>query len=257
METLTEVEIKQVWDRFCQHHDTESRNTLLEFYLPQVKYTAQRLCSRYPKSVELEDLYSAGILGLIDALNKYEPNRNVKFETYCVRRIHGSILDDLRKKDYLPRLVRERAQQLQRATQKLESIFGRVPSDLELADEMHMSMEQFYHFQRDANASVLFSLNTSRTDSGEDGEFSELHMAADQKSVDPFLEIQKRDLKEFVARGFSREEKLVIFLYYYEELTMKEIGNTLGITESRVSQVHSSIISRLKAQLDEASLLMY
>ena len=126
MKTLTEVEIKQVWDHFYRHHDTESRNILLEFYLPQVKYAAQRLSTRLPKSVELDDLHSAGIFGLIDAFDKYEPSRNVKFETYSARRIYGSMLDDLREKDYVPRLVRERAQQLQKVTQKLETIFGRA-----------------------------------------------------------------------------------------------------------------------------------
>ena len=255
METLTEVNIEQVWSHFIEHHDTASRNILLEYYLPQVKYTATRLLSQFPKSVELDDLYSVGILGLVDAINKFDPTRNVRFETYCVLRIKGTIFDDIRKNDRVPRLVRQRAKQLQEVTHRLEAIFGRSPSDEELADELKMNMEDFYHFQRDANASSLISLNTNFSNSDGDEEFGELNIISDQKSKDPFIVAQKKDLKEFVGKGFSREEKLIICLYYYEEMTMREIGDSLGISESRISQVHSSIIRRLQAKLDEASLL--
>ena len=149
METLTEVNIEQVWNHFFQHRDTASRNILLEHYLPQVKYTAARLHSRFPQSVELDDLYSEGILGLVDAINKFDPTRNVRFETYCVQRIKGTIFDDIRKNDRVPRQVRKRAKQLQEVTQRLEAIFGRSPSDEDLADELEMKMEDFYYFQRD------------------------------------------------------------------------------------------------------------
>ena len=256
MKTLNEVNIEQVWNHFIQHHDIQSRNTLLEHYLPHVKYTAERLNARLPQNVELDDLYSVGIVGLIDAINRFDPSRNVKFETYCVRRIQGEIIDDIRKKDRVPRLVRERAKQLNKVTQRLEVIFGRSPSDEELADELHMNMEDFYHFQRDANASVLVSLNTNHSDSdGEEG-FSELDHIANHKSQDPFHEIQKRDLKEFITKGFSRQEKLIVFLYFFEKMTMKEIGKTLGISESRVSQLNTSIIARLQSHLKESSCLL-
>ncbi len=256
MKTLNEVNIEQVWNHFFQHHDTPSRNTLLEHYLSQVKYTAERLHSRFPKSVELDDLYSVGIIGLVDAINKFDPARNVKFETYCAKRIYGAIIDDIRKRDRVPRLVRARAQQLQKVTEKLESIFGRSPSDEELADELQMNMEEFYNFQRDANASVLVSLNTKHSDSDAEEGFSQLDHIANQKSQDPFIEIQRRDLKEYLIKGFSRQEQLIFTLYHLEEMTMKEIGDSLGISESRVSQLHTSIITRLKSHLKERSCLL-
>ena len=253
METLTEVNIEQVWNHFFQHHDTPSRNALLEHYLPQVKYTAARLHSRFPQSVELDDLYGVGILGLIDAINKFDPTRNVRFETYCVLRIKGTIYDDIRKKDRVPRQVRKRAKQLQEVTQRLEAIFGRTPSDEDLADELEMNLEDFYYFQRDANASSLISLNTDFSDS--DGDYSELDLITNPKSQDPFLEIQRKDLKEYLIRGFSRQEQLIFTLYHLEEMTMKEIGDTLGISESRVSQLHTSIIARLRSHLKIRSCL--
>lgn len=256
VETLTDVDIEQVWDHFIQYHDTASRNTLLEHYLPQVKYTATRLHSRFPQSVELDDLYGVGILGLIDAINKFDPTRNVRFETYCVQRIKGTIIDDIRKKDRVPRLVRTRAKQLQEVTQRLEAIFGRTPSDEELADELKMNMEDFYHFQRDANASSLISLNTTFSESDGDEEFGELNIISDQKSKDPSIEAQKKDLKEYITRGFSRQERLIVVLYHFEQMTMHEIGDSLGISESRVCQLHSSIIARLKSRLNLRSCLL-
>jgi RNA polymerase sigma factor for flagellar operon FliA len=256
METHSEVKIEQVWSHFLQHHDTASRNTLLEHYLPQVKYTAARLHSQFPQCVELDDLYSVGIWGLIDAINKFDPTRNVKFETYCVQRIKGTIYDDIRKNDRVPRLVRQRAKQLQEVTHRLEAIFGRSPSDEELADELEMNMEDFYYFQRDANASSLISLNTNFSESDGDEEFGELNIISDKKSQDPYIVAQKKDLKEYITRGFSRQERLIVILYHFEQMTMHEIGDTLGISESRVCQLHSSIIARLKSRLNLRSCLL-
>lgn len=256
MKALQGVDIKQVWEHFLLYHDTSSRNVLVEYYLPQVKYTAERLNSRLPLNIELDDLYSVGILGLIDAINKFNPSRNVKFETYCVRRIQGEIIDDIRKKDRVPRLVRARAKQLQKVTQRLEAIFGRPPSDEELADELELNMVEFYHFQRDANASALFSLNMSFSEADEDEAFGELDIIANHKSQDPSDVMQKKDLKEFITKGFSRQEQLIAILYYFEQMTMREIGDTLGISESRVCQLHASIISRFKSHMKNCCYLL-
>ena len=256
METLTAVNIEQVWDHFLQYHDIPSRDILWEYYLPQVKYTAERLHARFPQSVELDDLYSVGIEGLLDAIYKFEPAKNTKFETYCVQRIKGAIFDHLRKNDRVPRLVRARAKQLQEVARSLEAVFGRSPSDEELADRLKMSMEDFYHFQRDANASSLISLDTNFSHSDGEEEFGELDIISNRKSIDPFHEILKKDLKESVVKGFSRQEQLIILLYYFEDMTMREIGETLGISESRVCQLHSSIIARLQSHLKTRSCLL-
>jgi RNA polymerase sigma factor for flagellar operon FliA len=190
----------------------------------------------------------------MDAIDKYDPTRKVKFETYCAKRIHGTIVDDIRHNDWVPRLVRSRAKQLEKVTQKLLSLFGRSPTETEMAGELGMEMEEFYHFQRDANALGLISLNTKVSDS--DGECEGIDFIADQKSQNPLFDIQRQDLKEFITKGFSRQERLVVVLYYFEQMTMKEIGETLGISESRVCQLHSSLIARLRVQMKMTGLSM-
>jgi RNA polymerase sigma factor for flagellar operon FliA len=252
METQPKVNIEEVWNHYFKHRDIESRNILLVHYLPLVKYTAIRLHARFPKCVELDDLYSAGIEGLIDAIEKFNPKANAMFETYSVQRIAGSIRDDIRKKDWVSRLVRTRAKKLQEATQRLEAIWGRYPTEEELADELGINRDQFYCFQRDANASVLISLDANLSVSGED--FTTLDIISDPKGLNSFSEVHKRDFQEYVKKGLSREEQIILLLYYFEEMTMKEIGATLGISESRVSQLHLSIITRLREQVKMAKL---
>ena len=247
----TAIRLRQVWEEFLKQRDEKTRNFLVCHYLSIVKYTAQRLHSRLPKSVELDDIYSVGVLGLVDAINKFDPKRNVKFETYCVRRIEGAIWDDLRKKDWIPRLARRCANKLQKASRRLEAVFGRLPSDEELARELKMNMTQFYYFQREANLTCVISLNNSLPHSNGEDEMGDL--LSNHKSQNPFHKVHSQDIKEYITKGFSREEKLVIILYYYEELTMREIGEVLGISESRVCQIHSSLISRLRALVSRHS----
>lgn len=251
MKSHDQKEIQEAWDQFLQYRDDRSRNILLEHYVDLVKYTAQQLSARFPPSIELDDLCSAGILGLMDAISKFDPSKNIKFETYCVQRIRGAILDDIRKNDQLTRLVRSRAQQLQRVSQQLQTLFGRIPTDEELAEELGLNMEAFYELLRDANASCLISLNAGFSSFDADESFGELSIYANQKSQDPFLEVQKRDLRGFLLKGFSREEQLILNLYYFEQMTMKEIGKTLGISESRVCQIHSSVFARLRARFSQ------
>lgn len=256
MGTLLKIDIKKVWEHFFQHRDIKSRNVLLEHYLHLVKYTAERLHLRFPKFVELEDLQSAGIFGLISALKNFNPKENIKFETYAVLRIQGAIRDYIRKTDWVPRLVRSRAQQLHMTTHKLEILLGRIPTDTELADELGMDMDQFYHFQRDANAIFLVSLNTHSSDSDGDEEFTELYVLSDPKSRNPFSEVYKQDFQDYIKKGLSRQDQLIIILYYFEQMTMKEIGNALGLSESRVCQLHSSIIAKLKGHANLSTLCL-
>lgn len=242
--------IEQVWDEFFQTRSEHCRNLLMEHYLPLVKYTAERIYAKLPDKVDSDDLVSAGIFGLKDAIDAFDPQRGVKFETYCTPRIRGSILDELRSMDWVPRLVRARAHQLEKAMSTLEALHGRIPSENELADELSLEMTEFHRLQRDANAIGIVSLNTKFNDSDGDKDVREIDVIEDQKSTNPVIEAQKRDLKSLLTKGLTRAEKLIIILYYYEEMTMKEIGATLDLSESRVSQMHSSIIARLKAQLN-------
>ena len=215
-----------------------------------MRYCAERLHSKLPDKVELDDLISAGIFGLMDAIDAFDPERGVKFETYCSPRIKGSILDELRSMDWVPRLVRARAHQLSKAKHSLEVNLGRKPTEKEIAEELEMNTEEFNRLRRDANAVNLVSLDTRYSDSDGEKDVREIDIVKDIKSENPVTEAQKRDLKNLLTKGLTRAERLIIVLYYYEEMTMKEIGATLDLSESRVSQMHSSIVARLKAQMN-------
>jgi RNA polymerase sigma factor for flagellar operon FliA len=248
--TGEKLTIEQIWELFHRSREDRYRNLLMEHYRDLVKYAAERLHSKLPDKVELDDLISAGIFGLMDAIDAYDPSRGVKFETYCAPRIKGSILDELRSMDWVPRLVRARAHQLAKATHTLEMHLGRRPDEQELAEELNMDVDEFTRLQRDANAACLVSLNTKCGDNEGEKDVCEIDVIRDHRSEDPLLEAQKRDLKNLLTKGLTRAERLIIVLYYYEEMTMKEIGATLDLSESRVSQMHSSIVARLKAQMN-------
>jgi RNA polymerase sigma factor for flagellar operon FliA len=250
VKTNQQVDISRIWESFHKNHDDLSRNLLLEHYRYLVKYCAERLHSKLPDKVELDDLISAGTFGLMDAIDAFDPERGVKFETYCSPRIRGSILDELRHMDWVPRLVRARAHQLARARQALEAQLGRPPSETEIAEELNIDMETFYRLQRDANAVGVTSLNTKYSEGDGEKDVREIDIIKDTRSEDPLTEAQKRDLKNLLTKGLTRAERLIVVLYYYEEMTMKEIGVTLDLSESRVSQMHSSIVARLKAQMN-------
>jgi RNA polymerase sigma factor for flagellar operon FliA len=254
MNTATDSEaarrIENTWKRFLKQKDEASRNILIEHYLRIVKYTAERLSTRLPDEVDVGDLISAGIFGLIDALEAFDPGRGVKFETYCVPRIRGAILDELRSMDWVPRLVRSRAHKLSRAMQILEARLGRTPSDQELCKEMRLSGRDFRKLRRDASAVGLISLSRKWFETDSNKDVREIDVLEDKRSVDPFRAAQKKDVKELITRGLSRAERLIVILYYFEEMTMKEIGETLDLSESRVSQMHSAILGRLKGQLE-------
>ena len=248
--TVAPEDVEQLWIEFKQDMSNQDlRNRLVELYLPLVKYNGERIWSRLPEGVELDDLISAGVFGLMDAIDAFDLTRGVKFETYCVPRIRGAMLDELRTMDWVPRLVRSKASKLNEAVKTLEARLGRSPNENELADEMQISVPELEKMILDANAVNLISLNKKwyETDSYKD--VREIDILEDKKGEDPTRRIQKADLMRLVTKGLNRNERLIIILYYYEELTMKEIGATLDLSESRVSQMHSSIVDRLKNQL--------
>lgn len=244
-------QIEKAWKRFRKRRDESSRNELIEHYLRIVKYTSDRLAVRLPDEVEVDDLFSAGIFGLMDAIEAFDASRGVKFETYCVPRIRGAILDELRSMDWVPRLVRSRAHKLNRASQVLQAQLGRAPNERELTKEMKLSVKEFRKLQRDARAVGLVSLSRKWFETDSNKDVREIDVLEDKRSSNPFLTAQRKDIKELVTRGLSRAERLIIILYYFEEMTMKEIGETLDLSESRVSQMHSAILGRLKHQLEK------
>ena len=243
-------EILEVWKEFKKDTTNKPlRNRLMERYLPLVKYNGERIWQRLPEGVELDDLISAGIFGLMDAILAFDLSRGVKFETYCVPRIRGAILDELRTMDWVPRLVHSKASKLAEARKQLERKHGREPSHEELAVQMELPLPELEKMISEANAVNLISLNKKwyETDSYKD--VREVDILEDKKGEDPTRRVQKNDLMRLVTKGLNRNERLIIILYYYEELTMKEIGATLDLSESRVSQMHSSIVARLQGQL--------
>jgi RNA polymerase sigma factor for flagellar operon FliA len=185
----------------------------------------------------------------MDAIDAFDLSRGVKFETYCVPRIRGAMLDELRTMDWVPRLVRSKHTKMEEARKALEAQHGRPPTDAELAERLGLPLEEYEKMAMDANAVGLISLNKKwyETDSYKD--VREIDILEDKKAEDPTHRLQNRDLMRLVTRGLNRNERLIIILYYYEDMTMKEIGATLDLSESRVSQMHSSIVARLQAQL--------
>ena len=238
-----------MWRECKRTNDLGLRNTLIEKYLPLVRYIAERVLSKLPQSIQVDDLESAGVLGLMDAVRGYDPERGVKFETYCTTRIRGAILDELRSLDWVPRIVRSKANKIDKTFKSLEVQLGRNPSDIEMAGELDMELPEYQEMAREATATTMTSLTTDTRDDDGSKSMRKLDLLEDKKGVNPEVEFKKKEVTEFITRGLNRKERLIIILYYYEELTMREIGETLSLSESRVCQLHSRIIIRLKSQL--------
>jgi RNA polymerase sigma factor for flagellar operon FliA len=244
-------DVMLLWRKYVANPHVELRNKLMVMYLPLVKFNADRIGAKLPDEVDHEDLMSAGMFGLMDAIDSYDPDRGVKFETYCAPRIRGAILDELRSMDWVPRLVRSRANRLDTATRALEVELGRSPSNLELAQRMRLSTVEFRKLLKDSNAVSVVSLSRKYYETDSSRDVCEIDVLSDNTSVDPQEDTHKKDLEDLIDSGLSRIEQLILVLYYYEEMTMKEIGRTLDLSESRVSQMHSTIISRLKGMANE------
>ena len=246
---LAERPIEEIWAEYQKTGSGELRNFLLEKYLPLVRYNAERIHHKLPDEVDVDDLRQAGIFGLMDAIDSFDLERKVKFETYCAPRIRGAILDELRSMDWVPRLVRSRTGKVEGARKRLEMEFGRPPTDQEVADSLGVDMAEYHKLAKDSGPTGVVSLNRKWYETDSNKDVREVDVLKDRRQVNPLTAVQKRDLKDMVTRGLSRAERLIVVLYYYEEMTMKEIGQTLDLSESRVSQMHSSILARLKAQM--------
>jgi len=246
---LEERDIREVWDEYKATGSPEIREFLLTKYLYLVKYNAERIHAKLPVEVDVEDLHSAGIFGLMDAVDAFDLDRGVKFETYCAPRIRGAILDELRSMDWVPRLVRSRTAKVDKARKSLAMQFGRQPTDDEIAGEMGMDKAEYRKMSKDSEAVGVVSIHRKWFETDSNKDVREIDVLRDQRQPNPLSQVQRRDLKDLMTRGLSRAERLILILYYYEEMTMKEIGQTLDLSESRVSQMHSSILARLKAQM--------
>ncbi|MBK8099288.1 MAG: FliA/WhiG family RNA polymerase sigma factor [Planctomycetes bacterium] len=251
---LTEDELETIWKTYKRTRDDNLRNILIEHHMPLVRMIAERLLQTLPKSIELDDLASAGTFGLMDAINGFDLTRGIKFKTYCTTRIRGSILDELRSQDWVPRLVRLKAHKLERALRQLEGELGRSPNQAELAHALGLTLEDLQAHEAEANAKTIFSLSEKWDDGDDEKEMEKVEILADKKCVDPLDTIQQRDALEMITGNLTRKERLIILMYYYEGLTMREIGEIMELTESRVCQIHSNVMARLKAQLDRVTM---
>ncbi|MBM4108092.1 MAG: FliA/WhiG family RNA polymerase sigma factor [Phycisphaerae bacterium] len=250
---LSKWPIHDVFEEYKKSRCERIRNYLMEKFLPLVRYNAERIHTRLPDEVDVDDLVSAGVFGLKDAIENFDLGRKVKFETYCAPRIRGAILDELRSMDWVPRLVRHRTARVEGARQQIEMESGQPASDRQIADRIGISMEDFEKYKRDSVARNTRSLSARCFPSDGSRDVREIDVIKDETQINPLAEMHRRDLKDLITKGLSRAERLIIILYYYEGMTMKEIGATLDLSESRVSQMHSSVLLRLKAQMQHRS----
>jgi RNA polymerase sigma factor for flagellar operon FliA len=247
------IELRDLWRRYKSTADDKARERLVVAYSPLVKYVAGRMASGLPAHVEEADLISYGLVGLISAIQRFEPEREIKFETYAITRIKGAIIDELRSLDWVPRSVRSRAREIERANSKLEHKLQRAPSDEEMAGELSMSTDEFQEALLQISNSTVAALDELWTVSDSSGDqVSLLDTLQDPDALDPSELMDATDMKDRVADAIARlpeREKLVVALYYYENLTLREIGEVLGVTESRVSQLHTKAVLRLRGRL--------
>ncbi len=240
-----------IWDAYKNNNDLKARDLLLEEYIPLVKYVAGRLALSLPHNVETGDLESFGFFGLLDAMEKYDQLRNIKFETYASTRIRGAIIDGLRSMDWVPRSTRSKARSLETQIYRLTNELGRNPEDSEIAAALDVSPERYYELLNEVRGTTLFSLDEAVTTDSQNDNLKLLDLVIDKDISHDERLLQNEIIEELsgAIEKLSEREQLVLALYYYEELTLKEIGHVLDVSESRVSQIHTKAILTLRSML--------
>jgi len=231
--------------------DKRTKEKLILEYAPLIRFIAQKIAVRLPSNIEFDDLVSSGVIGLMDAIDKYDPSRDNKFKTYAEFRIRGAILDELRAQDWVPRSVREKAKQLERAHVRLEQKLGRMPTEDELTKELVISKDEYYDLLNQVKSVSILSLDEAGSFNSSDRK-SILSLLESCKIPSPFAQLNLKDIKEVVTKAIEalpEKQRLVLSLYYYEDLNLKEIGEVLDVTESRVSQLHTQAILWLRRKL--------
>jgi RNA polymerase sigma factor for flagellar operon FliA len=255
---VEEMQTEDIWGLYRKAYDggektaaelEKLRNILMERHYPLVKYIAERLLQTLPKSIEVDDLISAGLFGLMDAIRGFDPDRGIKFKTYCTTRIRGSILDQLRSQDWVPRLVRLKAGKIEKTLHRLQGEYGREPTHAELAKALDMSHAELATEISSARAKTMFSLSDRWDDRDDDSPMEKMEIVEDRTAIDPIGELNRRDLMIYITRSLTHKERFIIEQYYQVGHTMREIGEMLSLTESRVCQIHSNVMSRLKGLL--------
>jgi RNA polymerase sigma factor for flagellar operon FliA len=237
-------------NKITQKHKDE----LIKEYAPLIKFVAQKIAVRLPSNIELDDLISAGVIGLMDAIDKYDPSHDNKFKTYAEFRIRGAILDELRAQDWVPRSIRDKAKLLDRTMASLENDLGRAPTEDEISKALNISVEEFHDLVNQVRPVSLLSIDNSQSFSNDDHK-SILNLLEGSKLNNPFNQLNIKSIKEVVTQAIEdlpERQRLVLSLYYYEDLNLKEIGQILRVTESRVSQLHAQAVARLRVKLQQS-----
>ena len=249
-----EIMVRREWDQYLKDRNPDSRRQLLSRYLPLVRNVAGRMAINFPRSVELCDLINTGVIGLIEAFHNFDPDRGVKFETYAVPRIRGAILDELRSLDWVPRSTRAKAREIERALLAFENEHGRPPTDQELAAMLGLSVEELHLSLDDVSKTTLLSLDELIFREEDNRQVPRIDTVEDEGANIILHNLERNELQAFLVIAIERlteQEKLVIALYYFEELTLKEIGEVMKISESRVSQIHTKAVLKLRGMVRE------
>lgn len=243
---------EELWELYRKNKDPQIRDMFVKQYAPLVKYVAGKVAVGMPHNVDFDDLVGFGVFGLIDAINKFDPNKHVKFKTYAVTRIRGAIFDELRSIDWVPRSVRQKSREIEDTVHQLEASLGRSASDREIAAEMGLSEQDFQKTMMKISGTSILSLNDVWYTSEENDRVSIVDSIESPKSMNPDTIVEKDEIKRVIVQAINElpeKEKKVLVLYYYEDLTLKEIGKVLEVTESRISQLHTKAIMRLRSKL--------
>jgi RNA polymerase sigma factor for flagellar operon FliA len=243
-----------IWHSFKSEADPDARERLILHYAPLVKYVASRVATGLPASVDQADLVSYGMFGLIDALQKFEPGRGNKFETYAIPRIRGAIIDELRAMDWVPRSVRFKQREIEKALADLESMLKRQPTEKELAERLGMSLQELHEVITQISFVSVLALDETVSVGADRGEKVSLVDTLADKGFDPTTGVESQETRGLLAAAInelSEREKIVVTLYYFEGLTLAEIGEILGVTESRVCQIHTKAVGVLRGQMTE------
>ncbi len=251
-ELLQDKSEEELWTLFKENRDPRIRDLFVKQYAPLVKYVAGKVAMGMPHNVEFDDLVGFGVFGLFDAIKKFDPDKHVKFKTYAVTRIRGAIFDELRSIDWVPRSVRQKTREIEDTIHRLESSLGRAASDQEIADEMRMTTKEFQKTMMKISGTSILSLNDVWYTGDDSDKVSIVDSIESPSSLNPDIIVEKDEIKRVIIQAITElpeKEKKVLVLYYYEDLTLKEIGKILEVTESRISQLHTKAIMRLRSKL--------
>ena len=243
---------EDLWRSYNKGRDTKIRDFFVKQYAPLVKYVAGKVAIGMPNNVEFDDLVGFGVFGLFDAIEKFDPDKHVKFKTYAVTRIRGAIFDELRTIDWVPRSVRQKTREVEETIRKLEASLGRAAADEEIAKAMRMNIKDFHNLMLKISGTSVLSLNEVWYSGEDNDKMSIVESIESPSSLNPDSIVEKEEIKRIIVEAINElpeKEKKVLVLYYYEDLTLKEIGEVLEVTESRISQLHTKAILRLRAKL--------